>query len=424
VAKTRSRRPLAVAAVVAVLGLTAPALLTPAAVGQDDKLPAKLKFEPRRFSNQILPGLAVPFPCGQTWAGSTRLWHSPNAHAVDFNRTNDEGSPVAASAAGVVTKAYDTLKGGYGKWVVVDHGGGVTTLYAHLKKTFVVPGQSVDQGGLLGLVGSTGNSTGAHLHYEQLLGKDLAIPAFAGFVFGWGPVASANCLDVPVAGRFSATSVESQVAVYQRDLATGFSINDPAGAVAVRFGGPVDEPLIGDWDGDGIDDLGVRAPRGRAFKLKTAAGITKTKFGMRFDKPVSGDWAGTGLDQLGVYRPRTGTFHLRQADATVTVVAGGDANDVPVTGDWNGDGRDDVGVYDRATATFTLHVLDPALGTITSVVPFGLPGDLPVVADWDGNGTTDLGSWTPSTATFTQGSGASVESARTVIRTVQFGRPR
>ncbi len=55
---------------------------------------------------------------------------------------------------------------GYGNHVVVDHGNGFTTLYAHLDKISVSAGQGVDRGTQLGLLGTTGRSTGPHLHFE------------------------------------------------------------------------------------------------------------------------------------------------------------------------------------------------------------------------------------------------------------------
>ena len=75
------------------------------------------------------------------------------------------GTPIKACAAGVVT--YSGNAGdGFGNYVVISHGNGVTTLYAHCSSLLVSAGQSVSQGEVIAKVGSTGNSTGNHLHLE------------------------------------------------------------------------------------------------------------------------------------------------------------------------------------------------------------------------------------------------------------------
>lgn len=74
------------------------------------------------------------------------------------------GQPVRASADGIVMRA--TLMGGYGNAVFLAHGFGVTTRYGHLSRIQVRPGQRVKRGDVIGRVGSTGRSTGPHLHYE------------------------------------------------------------------------------------------------------------------------------------------------------------------------------------------------------------------------------------------------------------------
>ena len=74
------------------------------------------------------------------------------------------GSPVVATAAGTVATAGSC--GGYGLCVAIDHGGGVVTIYGHLSRIDVAPGTAIARGQELGLVGSTGVSTGPHLHYE------------------------------------------------------------------------------------------------------------------------------------------------------------------------------------------------------------------------------------------------------------------
>jgi murein DD-endopeptidase MepM/ murein hydrolase activator NlpD len=74
------------------------------------------------------------------------------------------GTPVRAAAAGIVV--HSGWNGGYGRMVAVDHGGGLQTFYAHLSRVDVIEGQEVHRGQIVGGAGSTGRSTGAHLHYE------------------------------------------------------------------------------------------------------------------------------------------------------------------------------------------------------------------------------------------------------------------
>ena len=74
------------------------------------------------------------------------------------------GTPIRAAASGTVIHA--GWLGGYGNLVVVDHGDGLATAYAHASAILVAVGQQVSQGDTLSLVGSTGNSTGPHLHFE------------------------------------------------------------------------------------------------------------------------------------------------------------------------------------------------------------------------------------------------------------------
>ena len=77
------------------------------------------------------------------------------------------GTPIVAPAAGRVTKV--GWENGYGLMVELDHGYGLQTKYAHMSRTAVQVGQMVKRGDRLGYVGSTGLSTGPHLHYEVLV---------------------------------------------------------------------------------------------------------------------------------------------------------------------------------------------------------------------------------------------------------------
>jgi murein DD-endopeptidase MepM/ murein hydrolase activator NlpD len=83
-------------------------------------------------------------------------------NGVDMNA--GYGEPIRAAAAGTVI--FSGVKGGYGNTVMIDHGGGMVTLYAHQSTLAVSVGSRVDGGLTIGYVGSTGTSTAPHLHFE------------------------------------------------------------------------------------------------------------------------------------------------------------------------------------------------------------------------------------------------------------------
>ncbi len=84
------------------------------------------------------------------------------------------GTPVHAAADGIVGRAqYD---GGYGRMVVIDHGNGVQSWYAHLSRFEVVPGQEIRRGQVLGFSGASGRVTSPHLHFEVLMGLSPVNP--------------------------------------------------------------------------------------------------------------------------------------------------------------------------------------------------------------------------------------------------------
>ncbi|MDB4929684.1 MAG: hypothetical protein JWM10_2168, partial [Myxococcaceae bacterium] len=114
------------------------------------------------------PVFEAPFPCRESW---TYSHHSSEVRlALDFvdNSGTTNNSPVLASARGVATRRFEA--GGAGNYVVIDHGGGWTTYYFHLSSYSVASGTTVERGREIGRVGSTGASSGPHLHYEQLRG--------------------------------------------------------------------------------------------------------------------------------------------------------------------------------------------------------------------------------------------------------------
>lgn len=86
----------------------------------------------------------------------------------------DTGDPYVAAASGTVVSA--GWAGGYGNCIIIDHGNGIMTRYAHSSKLLVSAGQSVSKGQTIGLVGATGNATGSHLHFEVIINGDTANP--------------------------------------------------------------------------------------------------------------------------------------------------------------------------------------------------------------------------------------------------------
>lgn len=110
----------------------------------------------------------VSSPFGLRWNGSD--FHP----GIDI--ANDAGTPILATADGVVTTA-GWNDGGYGNMVDIDHGNGIMTRYGHAMQVVVTPGQYVRRGQVIAYMGSTGFSTGPHVHYEVRIGGEPVNPA-------------------------------------------------------------------------------------------------------------------------------------------------------------------------------------------------------------------------------------------------------
>ncbi len=117
---------------------------------------------------------------GSGWVRPTTGWvsspfgnrfhpvHRRNILHAGVDLASPTGTPIVASRGGIVRHA--GWIGGYGNTVIIDHGAGVTTLYAHMSAFSVGNGQYIAQGGRVGLVGMTGTATGPHLHFEVRIG--------------------------------------------------------------------------------------------------------------------------------------------------------------------------------------------------------------------------------------------------------------
>jgi len=98
---------------------------------------------------------------GYTTFGKTAKYRGGFHNGIDLAG----GGKIYAAADGKVVARGDMGRYGYGKWVAIDHGNGLVTLYGHMKKVTVKRGKSVDKGDTIGIMGTTGYSTGVHVHF-------------------------------------------------------------------------------------------------------------------------------------------------------------------------------------------------------------------------------------------------------------------
>jgi murein DD-endopeptidase MepM/ murein hydrolase activator NlpD len=118
----------------------------------------------RLTQNWARPSLALDYQFAWPAVGALTKTFQPGHGAIDVALAYD--APVYAAAEGRVSRVDWDDSGYWGFWVVIDHGDNLRTYYAHLKGATVVVGQWVERGQEVGRMGSTGNSTGPHVHFE------------------------------------------------------------------------------------------------------------------------------------------------------------------------------------------------------------------------------------------------------------------
>lgn len=123
----------------------------------------------------INPVEIMKFSSGFGYRNAPTRGASRNHQGIDI--PGPVGTPIYATADGIIGRAQ--WLGGYGKFVEINHGNAVQTRYGHLSAMNVEPGQRVRKGDILGYMGSTGRSTGSHLHYEvRIAGEAINPTAF------------------------------------------------------------------------------------------------------------------------------------------------------------------------------------------------------------------------------------------------------
>ncbi|MBD3279268.1 MAG: peptidoglycan DD-metalloendopeptidase family protein [Candidatus Pacebacteria bacterium] len=152
------------------------------AVGQYLMIPEGVKPSAKAPTRRI-PAVAYTPDAGSVsavgafvWPASGRITQGYRFYHKAIDIANKSGGTIVAADAGVVTVAGWVDGYGYGNRVIIDHGNGYVTLYAHLSAVQVRVGQRVNRGDVIGQMGSTGRSTGVHLHFEIRQGGALLNP--------------------------------------------------------------------------------------------------------------------------------------------------------------------------------------------------------------------------------------------------------
>ena len=144
----------------------------------DDKISKIFEsYDDLEYYREVVQYIPIGKPVWSYWVTSqygsrSDPFNGKRARHKGMDLASRTGNKIKVKAKGKVTRA--EYAGGYGNLVVVDHGNGFQTKYAHMNKIYVKKGQYVEYDETLGEVGTTGRSTGPHLHYEVLyMGKNV-----------------------------------------------------------------------------------------------------------------------------------------------------------------------------------------------------------------------------------------------------------
>ncbi len=259
----------------------------------------------------------------------------------------------------------------------------------------------------LELINFQGNVTAAHIHEGQSGTNGPVV-----LDLDWPNNGDSGCLDA------DADLIDQILADLDAYYVNVHTDQFPAGAMRGQLGGgpkplfffgdPTDNPFLGDWDGDGLDTVGVHRPSDGKVSLRNsnAAGIADVEFffGNPDDVPLIGDWDGDGDDTIGLYRPSNNRVFIFnqlgsngeriQPDFSFTF---GNPGDSIFAGDFDGDGDDTIGLR-RGRRFFWRNSLSSGPFD-NSGLRFGDFDDEPLFGDWDGDGVETPGLFRPETST-------------------------
>jgi hypothetical protein len=134
------------------------------------KPPALISSNPNESNSETIYPLLRPASVTSRYGWRTHPLTGTRRFHSGIDIAAPTGTPVVATSSGTVVSA--GWNKGYGKEIVIEHDGNRQTLYGHLSEISVQAGQSIERGTVIGKVGSTGNSTGPHLHFEKRVPKD------------------------------------------------------------------------------------------------------------------------------------------------------------------------------------------------------------------------------------------------------------
>jgi len=319
-------------------------------------------------------------------------WSSYYGHlGEDYLKSSgsSKGEMVYSASNGIVYKVYTGSPDSWGGVIIIKHTSpawnnfsvaGTTlpdsgeistnvvyTLYGHINLTeiYVNENENVNRRTPIGRIGVVSKFPTPHLHFEIMNQTAINTEWESGVGHGYSGT------DNSAPNHYS-----------------------PSGFINANR--PQISPLIGDWNGDGIDTNGTFNSRTSTFSLKDEYNqeVVSQQFGEPGDFPIVGDWNGNGNDSIGIYRPKTAEFHLdnnNDGACDYDPINFGVIGDYPIVGDWDGDGDDDIGVFrslDSETLKTTFFLKHPDK---VDLIEFGAKTDFPVIGDWNNNGEDDVG---------------------------------